>query len=139
MSPLIFIIVMEALLQEFRVGCPWELLYADDLVIIAETLEELEQKLRNWKKGLEEKGLKVNAPKTKVMHSRHDVPKIKVQSVTFPCGVCYKGGGANSILCTSCNKWVHKRGTSIKGKLTKVDNFVCRSCTTPDVPDDVRL
>ena len=55
LSPLLFIIVMEALSQEFRVGCPWELLYADDLVIIAETLEELEQKLRNWKKGLEEK------------------------------------------------------------------------------------
>ena len=79
-------------------GCPWELLYADDLVIIAETLEELEQKLRNRKKGLEEKGLKVNVPKTKVIHSRHDAPKTKVQSVKFPCGVCYKGVGANSIL-----------------------------------------
>ena len=95
---------------------------------------ELKQKLRNWKK----KGLKVNLPKTKVMHSRHDVPKTKVHSVKFPCGVCYKGVGANSILCTSCNKWVHKRCTSVKGKLAKVENFVCKSCTTPAVPDDVR-
>ena len=30
LSPLLFIIVMEALSQEFRTGCPWELLYADD-------------------------------------------------------------------------------------------------------------
>ena len=41
LSPLLFIIVLEALLHEFRTGCPWELLYADDLVIVDETLEGL--------------------------------------------------------------------------------------------------
>ena len=30
LSPLLFIIVLEALSREFRTGCPWELLYADD-------------------------------------------------------------------------------------------------------------
>ena len=49
LSPLLFIIVMEALSQEFRTGCPWELLYADDLVIVAESLEELTEKSRLWK------------------------------------------------------------------------------------------
>ena len=44
MSPLLFIIVMEALSREFRVGCPWELLYTDDLVLMAETLEDLKKK-----------------------------------------------------------------------------------------------
>jgi len=28
---------MEALCRQFRVAVPWELLYADDLVVIAET------------------------------------------------------------------------------------------------------
>ena len=50
LSPLLFIIVMEALSQEFRTGCPWELLYADDLVIVAETLEELKSQLKQWKR-----------------------------------------------------------------------------------------
>ena len=58
LSPLLFIIVMEALSREFRTGCPWELLYADDLVIVAELLGELKIRLKNWKDGLEEKGLK---------------------------------------------------------------------------------
>ena len=44
MSPLLFIIVMEGLSREFRVGCPWELLYTDDLVLMAETLEDLKKK-----------------------------------------------------------------------------------------------
>jgi len=36
LSPLLFVIVIEALSREFRVTLPWELLYADDLVVIAE-------------------------------------------------------------------------------------------------------
>ena len=58
LSLLLFIIVLEALLQEFRTGSPWELLYADDLVIIAETIEELSQKLDAWKVNLEKKVFK---------------------------------------------------------------------------------
>ena len=38
--PLLFIIVLEALSREFRSGVPGEDLCADDLVIIAESLEE---------------------------------------------------------------------------------------------------
>ena len=37
LSPLLFVIVMEALSREFRVALPWQLLHADDLVMIAET------------------------------------------------------------------------------------------------------
>ena len=40
LSPLLFIIILEALSIEFRTGVPWELLYADDLALIAESLEE---------------------------------------------------------------------------------------------------
>ena len=34
LSPLLFIIMLEALSREFLAGVPWEDLYADDLVII---------------------------------------------------------------------------------------------------------
>ena len=43
-------------------------MYADDLVIIAESEESLMEKMRKWKEELEMKGLKVNVGKTKVMN-----------------------------------------------------------------------
>ena len=45
LSPLLFIIVLEALSREFRAGVPWEDLSADDLVIIADSLEECVRRL----------------------------------------------------------------------------------------------
>ena len=42
LSPLLFIAVLEAISRRFdKQGLPFELLYADDLVIMAETKEEL--------------------------------------------------------------------------------------------------
>ena len=47
LSPLLFVIVMEAISSEFRVALPWELLYADDLAVIPETEEELIKRLND--------------------------------------------------------------------------------------------
>jgi len=40
LSPLLFVMVLEALSREFRVALPWELLYAADLAVIAKTEED---------------------------------------------------------------------------------------------------
>ena len=39
LSPLLFIIVLKALSTKFRIELPWELFYADDLVLLAESEE----------------------------------------------------------------------------------------------------
>jgi len=69
LSPLLFVMVMEAISREFRVALPWELLYADDVVVIAETEEELIKRLKVWKENVESKGMRVNVNKTKGMIS----------------------------------------------------------------------
>lgn len=63
LSPLLFLVVMEAVTQEVRGGLPWELLYADDLVLMAESWDELRVKLVKWKATMEKKALKVNMDK----------------------------------------------------------------------------
>ena len=81
--------MLEALTQHFGCGLPWELLYADDLVIIAESEESLMEKTRKWKEELEMKGLKVNVGKTKVMNCKVGSVPLE-ESSKWPCGVCSK-------------------------------------------------
>ena len=57
LSPPLFNIVLEALSQKFQSGVPWEDLYAADLVIISESLEECIRRLLTWKEAMDEKGL----------------------------------------------------------------------------------
>ena len=60
----------KAISRKFRVALPWELLYADDLVVIAETEEDdLIKRLNEWKDNVENRGMRVNINKTNVMIS----------------------------------------------------------------------
>ena len=127
LSPLLFIIVMDVVTREIREGLPWELLYADDLVLIAESEDELKQKLKIWKDSMEAKGLKVNVTKTKVMICGGE--RVADETGRWPCGVCKKGVGRNSIECTTCKKWIHRKCCGVKGSLEKVcSTFVCNKC-----------
>ena len=60
--------MVDAITENAR-GVVNELLYADDLVIMSEDMENLKKRFCNWKDALESKGLKVNTRKTKVMLS----------------------------------------------------------------------
>jgi len=68
LSALLFMIVMEALSREFRVALPWEL-YADNLVVVAETEGDLIKRLNEWKYNVENRGMRVNMNKTNVVIS----------------------------------------------------------------------
>ena len=65
-----------------------------------------------WKSGLEAKGLKMNTGKTKVMFSCSMKDKVEEKG-KWPCGLCKKGVGNNSILCHGCKKWIHKRCSGV--------------------------
>jgi len=70
LSPLLSVILMEAIstCREFRVALPWEL-YADDLIVIAETEGDLIKRLNEWRDNVENRGMRVNMNQTKVMIS----------------------------------------------------------------------
>ena len=128
LSPLLFAAVIDVVSSEARSGLPSELLYADDLVIMAPTMEQLGRRVADWRASLLGKGLKVNAGKSKVMVGSSG-GKIIVNSGKWPCGVCGKGVQANSVQCTVCKKWIHKRCSDVRGDLSRVaDGFRCRRC-----------
>jgi len=72
---------------------------------------------------MEEKGLRVNMGKTKVMRCRDGAGQV-IKSGKYSCGICMKGVGSNSIKCTSCNTWIHKRCSGITGKLQNARDYL---------------
>ena len=135
LSPLLFVIVLEALSCEFCTGTPWELLYADDLVISAETEEGLKMKLNKWKTEMEAKGLRVNMGKTKIMISGVNLRTLK-DSGKYPGSVCRKGVGSNSIYCAGCSHWVHKKCSGVIGSLKSNPDYRCSRCKGTARPID---
>ena len=104
LSPLHFILVLEALSHKFRIGVPWELLYADDRMLIANTHKEYISKLKVWKAVMENKGLCVNMKKNKFMVSGVGLD-VQIKSNKSPCDVCCKGVGNNSARCSLVDRW----------------------------------
>ena len=127
LSPLLFILVLEALSRDFRTGAPWELLYADDLLIMADSLEECIARLKAWKDAMEKKGCRVNMSKTKFMISGVGLDVLD-KSGKYPCAVCRKNVGPNVIICSICKLWVHKRCSDIETALKEDPDYVCPRC-----------
>ena len=67
LSPLLFIMVMDVLIEDVGGGSLMELLYADNLVLCEESLNKVMDKYGRWKNAVEGKDLKVNVDKTKSM------------------------------------------------------------------------
>ena len=51
----------------------------------------------------------------------------------WPCAVCIKGVGNNSILCKYCNCWVHKRCSGIRSRLQVASDFKYAVCAGKQV------
>jgi len=69
--------------------------------------------LDEWNDNVENRGMRVSMNKTKVIISG-EWQKVTQKAVRWPCGFCRRGVGNNSIQCTSCQKWVHRKCGSIK-------------------------
>ena len=78
-------------------------MYADDLVVIAVTEDDLIKRLNEWKDFVENRGMRINMNKTMVMISG-ERQKVIQKAVRCPCDVCGRAVSNNSIQCTLCLK-----------------------------------
>ena len=81
-----------------------ELLCADDLAMMSETIKGLKNKFLMWKEAFESKGLKVNLGETKVTVCGSITKDGMSNSKVDPRGVCSLRVKANSVLCVQCGK-----------------------------------
>ena len=78
LSPLLFVTVLDALSEEIRRDLPWEMLYADDLVICADDEKSLQENVWKGQSCMERRGLCVNTAKTEVMVSSKERENMNV-------------------------------------------------------------
>ena len=129
LSPLLFIMVTDVLTEDVRDRSLMKLLYADDLVLYGESINDVMGKYKRWKNAVEGKGLRVNVDKAKGMQLSFG-KKSSVSKVD-PCRVCGERVGCNSIQCTKCQRWVHHRCSDVPRQVSLLscrNIFVCGTC-----------
>ena len=85
------------------------------------------------------RGMKVNVAKTKVMVNGKKAEVIR--SGRYPCAVCGKSVGQNSILRTVCDYWCYKRCSWLRS-MNNAPDFQCSTCSGPNLmepSDDLQL
>nr|XP_027218107.1 uncharacterized protein LOC113810667 [Penaeus vannamei] len=66
LSPFLFAIIMDSLTKDCRRKAPWNMMFADDVVLCAREKRELED-LEQWKYAVERRGMKISSSKTEYM------------------------------------------------------------------------
>ena len=67
LSSFLFAITIDRLTEDIRKDAPWDMLFADDIVLCRQKHRELEEDLEIWRNALEIRGLKVSRSKTKYL------------------------------------------------------------------------
>ena len=67
LSPFLFAIIIDKLTEDIRKDAPWDMLFADNIVLSRQNCRELEDDLEMWRIALERRGLKVSRSKTEYL------------------------------------------------------------------------
>ena len=67
LSPYLFDLVMDVVTQGIRDQSPWCMLFADDIVLCSNRREVVEEKLEEWRREMEGRGLKISRSKTEYL------------------------------------------------------------------------
>ena len=110
-------------------GALSEWLYADDLVLMSETIGGIRKKFLKQKEAFESNGMSHVLGKTKVMVSGGITKDGLSKSRADPHWVFRFRVKANSVLCVQCGKWIHCTCARVKRVTPKFSrNFTCRKC-----------
>ncbi|GJX85066.1 retrovirus-related pol polyprotein LINE-1 [Tanacetum coccineum] len=78
----LFALILDEISRGIQEDIPWCMIFADDIVLIAESAEGLNNRLEKWRKALEDKGLRISRDKTEYLRcdfSRYEVVHQEVE------------------------------------------------------------
>ena len=112
LSPLLFTVVIDLISSEARSVLPSELLYVDDLVLMAPIIVQLCRRATEWGVSFHDKRLKVNTGKSKIMV----VSSGRIGPVVF----MERGAGKLcSVIIILCRNWIYKRCGGVHGAFSR--------------------
>ncbi|XP_076904920.1 uncharacterized protein LOC143560516 [Bidens hawaiensis] len=68
LSLFLFAVVLDELSKSIQEILPWGMIFADDIVLVAERKQDLNMRLEEWRTALERKGLRISSSKTEYLH-----------------------------------------------------------------------
>ena len=111
LRPSLFAIIIDRLTENIRKEAPWDMLFADKIVLSRQNNRELEEDLEIWKNALERRGLKMSQSKTK--HLRvggvDDGEELKLQGKKVKKAKNFQYLGSTVSSNGRCEKEVRKR------------------------------
>ncbi|GKA74364.1 retrovirus-related pol polyprotein LINE-1 [Tanacetum coccineum] len=66
-SPYLFALILDELSRGIQENIPWSMVFADDIVLVAESADGLNRRLESWRRALEDNGLRVSRDKTEYL------------------------------------------------------------------------
>ena len=110
-SPFLFAIIIDRLTEDIRKDAPWDMLFADDIVLCRQNCKELEEDLEIWRKVLERRSLKVSRSKTEYLRvgGMDDGEELKLQGEKAKKAKNFKYLGSTVSNDGRCEKEVRRR------------------------------
>ena len=111
LSPFFFAIITEKLTEDIWKDAPWDMVFADDIVLSGQNHKELENNLEIWMNALKRRGLKVSGSKTEYVKAMgvDDGEELKLQGEKAKRAKNFKYLGSTVSTNGKCEEKVTRR------------------------------
>ena len=127
LSPFLFSIIIDRLTEDIRKDAPWDMLFADDIVLCRQNHRKLEEDLEICRNALERRGLKVSRNKTEYLRFEgvDDGEELKLQGEKVKRAKNFKYLGSTVSSDGRCEEEVRRRIQAGWMCWRKVFGFLC--------------
>ncbi|VDP50259.1 unnamed protein product [Heligmosomoides polygyrus] len=139
LSPLLFVVVMDAISRNLQMAAPWTLLYAGNVILAREVKTDHEPQAQAWCNRLVLFGLKLNFKKTEYLTTDvNEHGSIRINGIKLAQATSFKYLGSTITSDGSLKLEVNARGSAAWSKWRSLTGVLCDR-TIPDVMETKML
>ena len=116
---------MDCITGPLQRDAPWDMLFADDVVLCGETCDKVERRLENWRKAMEDRGMRVSREKTEYLCLGSQEDQVHMEGSQLKRVEDFKYLGSTVQMDGGMEKEVAKRIQAGWGAWRKVTGIMC--------------